>query len=731
MYERDLVDWTNKANTFALFYLTMFRPETELYEKGQVNTYKYDYEAWEEFYNQLRCSRTFIDKLRLGRINRVVHCLRVDRDKKEMLAKFRGRNRTLWSAAEKEAAKEYFGRTVKAYKNDNDGMDYISDVAQNLNSQQRTDAEKHLGHSSAIISTFKDLDKTTDSANRSGSSGTKSRLANVTTLPFDSALDESKRRPRVTCDEDYDDNRAQRPSEYRQIPDMKKKVDKFIKSQNLSSDKDIVVEMVCDHFKAIRTGEAESPDYEAPLLFVSGKPGNGKSKIIETLDGVVEIMKVGSQMKCAYMGSAAVGIGGSTFIKSWSVPIFNRGDKIKIGTWNPDKLRALKRRFGNDMYKMCDVVVDEVSTLQPYMLTTLNARLQEMYGNDKLFGGRMVIIVGDFDQKPPTAGGKGNTLPGTVMKYIEEKGKPMTWKAAERLGPNQMGGFLFSKFRYIKLTSQHRSGDPKHMAVINKMSRTGIGPTVEVMKQNYKKLSANDLASEDFRFATTIVTGNAERREINAWQSKRWARHHGINSVRWARERKEGKWIGRPRNQESIAHAMQNACFWEWFPPNAKGYLSKYGINADDGLANGTEIKYHSRSFEDQEQKRQFKLKCSQAEPGDVITLDEPPTAINVELFADFDGDSTSEAAKKKRERKEWLDGGKGSMVDGRVVIPISLKDGKKGIEFDTNYVSGYSRLDLGTIYYQDSQLRIRDHFPIEPAFSITVDKAQVCFVYC
>jgi len=180
-----------------------------------------------------------------------------------------------------------------------------------------------------------------------------------------------------------------------------------------------------------------------------------------------------------------------------------------------------------------------------------------------------------------------------------------------------------------------------------------------------------------------------------------------------------------------IKDAMQNACFYEYFPPNAKGYLNKYGINAAEGLANGTEIKYHSISFEDSDQKRQFRLKSAQAKPGDIIDLDFPPTAINVELFADFDGDSTSEAAKKKRERKEWLDGGKGSITkDGRVVIPISLKDGKKGIQFDTNYIPGCTDLDSNH-YYHDSMVSIKDHFPIEPAFSITVDKAQVCLVCC
>ena len=263
------------------------------------------------------------------------------------------------------------------------------------------------------------------------------------------------------------------------------------------------------------------------------------------------------------------------------------------------------------------------------------------------------------------------------------------------------------------------------MAVLNKMSETGI-VTVEDLKSTYKKLSREDMESDDFRFATNIVTGNAERREINAWQAKRWAKHHGVNTVRWPRKRAEASWKGRPRTEECVAHAMQNSCFWEFYIPGAMGYLNTYSINSISGLANGTEIKYHSLSFEDKEQRKQFKSKCAQAKPGDIITIESPPTAINVELFADFGWDSTSETAKKKRERKEWLRSGKGSITrDGRVVIPISLRDGSK-IQSKKAYVSGCTRLDMRQYYYHDSSLMIKDWFPIEPAFSITVDKAQV-----
>jgi len=95
-------------------------------------------------------------------------------------------------------------------------------------------------------------------------------------------------------------------------------------------------------------------------------------------------------------------------------------------------------------------------------------------------------------------------------------------------------------------------------------------------------------------------------------------------------------------------------------------------------LANGTEIKYHSLSFEDKQQRRRFNKLLRQAKPGDVIDLDFPPTAVNVELFADFEGDSDAVKADNVTKRKSWFDSGKQSITRERVVIPISIRDGNK-----------------------------------------------------
>ena len=728
----ELARWRKKADKFASFYLTMFRPEDTLYETGQTCTYEYNWETFEEFYNHLQCRGSALDKFNLIRINRVIHSWRVDTVKREMLAAFRGRNRTMWSSEQKEAAKSFFGHGNCKAVEGNDGMDCISSaLPDEITEAELTNAKKHTSHSDLLLDTFNAAATIADECCGGGAKrtpvkgGKHSSISNVVTCPFNSELDTLKRVGVQHMDSiDELDDEVRRPNKYCKIPDPKKKVDEYIEGLKLSPDKDIALKLARGHFEAIRSGKSETKGYEAPLLLISGKPGNGKSKIIEAMDGITSKMKVGDQMKCAYMGAAAVNIGGTTFLKSWNVPVFNDGEKIKIQPWNQNRLQALKRRFGHDIYSIAAVVIDEVSTLQPYMLAYLNDRLQEMFQVfDKPFGGRMVILVGDFQQKPPTAGGKGNTLPGSMMKYIEEKGKPLTEKNASELGPTQLGGYLFSKFRYIKLTHQHRSDDPKHKAVLNKMSETGI-VTVKDLK-NYKKLSSEDLASDDFRFATIIVTGNLERRQINARQSERWARFHGVNTIRWPRKRKEETWKGKPKSFEGTTRAYQNSCFWEFFVPEAKGYLNTYGINADEGLANGTEIKYHSLSFEDRDQDRHFRKTVETSKPGDTITIDFPPKAINVELFADFEGDTSAVKAEKVAARKKWLRDGKCSIVDtGRVVIPISLLDGSQ-IKYNKTYVSGGCTHQLQS-RFGASQIEMKDHFPIEPAFSITVDKAQV-----
>ena len=123
---------------------------------------------------------------------------------------------------------------------------------------------------------------------------------------------------------------------------------------------------------------------------------------------------------------------------------------------------------------------------------------------------------------------------------------------------------------------------------------------------------------------------------------------------------------------------------------------------------------------------RNLTRKLGTARPGDTVTIEEPPTAINVELFADFADDPDSAKKGKADARAAWLESGKGSITaDGKVVIPISLQDGSR-IPYKTEHIPGCNETGR---FYRASQIPMKDYFPIEPAFAVTVDKAQVrCF---
>jgi hypothetical protein len=208
---------------------------------------------------------------------------------------------------------------------------------------------------------------------------------------------------------------------------------------------------------------------------------------------------------------------------------------------------------------------------------------------------------------------------------------------------------------------------------------------------------------------------------LNALQAKRWASHHKTKVVRWFRKRDESKWKGKPKDPNHVTIAMEDNCFYEMFVPGSAGYITE-NINTDIGLANGVEIKYHSLSFSTQEEEEIFNEEF-EADGPLVMTLDKPPSAINVELFADFPGDSDEKKKENRKKRKEWTHG---SLVDdGRVVVQLSRQWGSELIrKYKTESIAGSWQVG-----YKVSTLPMKDHFPIEPAFSVTIYKAQVSCV--
>ena len=114
------------------------------------------------------------------------------------------------------------------------------------------------------------------------------------------------------------------------------------------------------------------------------------------------------------------------------------------------------------------------------------------------------------------------------------------------------GILLFERAKYIKLTQQHRSKDPEHTALLERVSRCRKFHKRDL--DSYKELSEQDMSENgEFAFATMVVTGNAERHELNAIQAKRWASQNNTKVVRWLRKRQDDQWKGKPKNSRECS----------------------------------------------------------------------------------------------------------------------------------------------------------------------------------
>ena len=135
----------------------------------------------------------------------------------------------------------------------------------------------------------------------------------------------------------------------------------------------------------------------------------------------------------------------------------------------------------------------------------------------KDFGGVAIILCGDFDQLPPVV---GDNLAASTMKYeelLQGSGSNIErWDLTKHcINVHKEGLRLFQKAIYFELTQQHRSKDPAHTAIINKMRRSGK-VEMEDLKNKCKLLKEEDVVGDgEFRFATTLVTGNEERHKIS------------------------------------------------------------------------------------------------------------------------------------------------------------------------------------------------------------------------
>ena len=222
-------------------------------------------------------------------------------------------------------------------------------------------------------------------------------------------------------------------------------------------------------------------------VFLTGEAGTGKSTLVR------EFLRR-CDRECVVLaptGIAALNAGGTTIHSQMT---------LKPGLLNPLTLEPLTDGSHCRVLRMAKtIVVDEVSMVRSDLLCAMDARLREVASGvrkDMPFGGKQMILVGDFMQLPPVVSD------GEERKFL-----------GERLG----GVFAFetdlwaaAMFRTVFLKTVHRqSGDALFRKVLNNLRHGNFDSAAKVL---------NNHCVGEKRFSTPPVclcTTNREAKAIN------------------------------------------------------------------------------------------------------------------------------------------------------------------------------------------------------------------------
>ena len=153
--------------------------------------------------------------------------------------------------------------------------------------------------------------------------------------------------------------------------------------------------MMSDKFSKITLNKEQHQALEVLLTgknsFLTGEAGTGKTTVISEF-----LNQTGKNaVVVAPTGVAAVNVGGVTIHSFFQFP----GNILRIGEL--EGIRSAKRR---EMIAHTDVVIiDEISMVRSDIFSAIDTRLRYFGDRSKPFGGKQLIVTGDFFQLPPFA----------------------------------------------------------------------------------------------------------------------------------------------------------------------------------------------------------------------------------------------------------------------------------------------------------------------------------------
>ncbi|KAG0649175.1 DNA repair and recombination helicase PIF1 [Hyphodiscus hymeniophilus] len=221
-------------------------------------------------------------------------------------------------------------------------------------------------------------------------------------------------------------------------------------------------------------------------IFLTGAAGSGKTATLKDIlrrltacyppsRESTEESKFPSVQVVAPTGIAALPLDGKTTYSfaGWKTDSFQQP---------MEKLcENVSKRVRKAMMKVQVVIIEEISMVENQFLERLNLLMQYVLGNQRPFGGKQVIFVGDFHQLPPvkpfeTCLACGETMTKqNVGPVCDHKTCPRRGKAFKMGDKWAFRAPVWSqlKMKHVKLEQIHRQHDTGFQDILNKI-RNGI-----------------------------------------------------------------------------------------------------------------------------------------------------------------------------------------------------------------------------------------------------------------
>ena len=367
----------------------------------------------------------------------------------------------------------------------------------------------------------------------------------------------------------------------------------------------------------------------AQVTLVVGAGGTGKSAMVHALKREFERLRLGVLLVTAYTGVAAAPFGGPTLLSLLGLGVQAKAARNVRSISNEGQREARRAKFeaecGYPIEQIGGIVIDEVSFIEVGVFGHVDADLRNLFGSvadHVLCGGIPLLLCGDCHQKPPPGGVQWYKIMTEVALGTVEN--PL---AGGSMSAKSRGLQLLQKAKRIELTRLMRAqGDRTFIEYMKAMRRTHVThPIPQAFLDKLEPVSAKDVQQDGaWRFAPIGVLSHVERDAINHAQLHAFARHFDIPLVRWRLELVDDAFAD-PQVREQLFEHEPN--LWGYFVEGAPVHLLET-IKSVRKLVNGTPGLLDSLVVNNDKDKHLLRSKFAGGH--DVLTLEEPPYAVNI-----------------------------------------------------------------------------------------------------